>query len=232
MTTMPSPLGLATGLTLSYDAWNRLVRVANGQTTVAEYPIRRPELPHDQEGRKGDISDLRRAKGAFRGGKRGLYVRIACSSGSAHFRSWTEKGAERSLVPAMPQPSDTPPIRILSPCTIPQFTPAPGAVIARYAALISATATSPFRPPTTAPPIRKPHKSRRFRRPPASANLSKMKSRSFPESNTPAIHPPKTSKTPSLLPFFAPAAQDILQFAPFLLRPASATILPAETPYF
>ena len=34
---MPSPLGLATGLTLSYDAWNRLVRVANGQTTVAEY---------------------------------------------------------------------------------------------------------------------------------------------------------------------------------------------------
>ena len=37
MTTMPSPLGLATGLTLSYDAWNRLVRVANGQTTVAEY---------------------------------------------------------------------------------------------------------------------------------------------------------------------------------------------------
>ena len=37
MTTMPSPLSLGTGLTMTYDAWNRLVKVANGQTTIAEY---------------------------------------------------------------------------------------------------------------------------------------------------------------------------------------------------
>jgi RHS repeat-associated protein len=33
----PSPASPATGWTLTYDAWNRLVKVANGQTTIAEY---------------------------------------------------------------------------------------------------------------------------------------------------------------------------------------------------
>jgi len=37
MTTAPSPASPATGWTLTYDAWNRLVKVANGTTTIAEY---------------------------------------------------------------------------------------------------------------------------------------------------------------------------------------------------
>ena len=37
MTTVPKPSSLANGLTLKYDAWNRLVQVTDGQTIVAKY---------------------------------------------------------------------------------------------------------------------------------------------------------------------------------------------------
>ena len=37
MTTVPKPSNLANGLTLKYDAWNRLVQVADGETIVAKY---------------------------------------------------------------------------------------------------------------------------------------------------------------------------------------------------
>ncbi len=37
MTTVPKPSSLANGLTLKYDAWNRLVEVKDGQTVVGKY---------------------------------------------------------------------------------------------------------------------------------------------------------------------------------------------------
>jgi RHS repeat-associated protein len=37
MTTMPQPASLANGYTAQYDAWNRLVELKNGTTTVATY---------------------------------------------------------------------------------------------------------------------------------------------------------------------------------------------------
>ena len=37
MTTIPKPSSLANGLTATYDAWNRLVEVADGETTIATY---------------------------------------------------------------------------------------------------------------------------------------------------------------------------------------------------
>jgi RHS Repeat len=37
MTTMPKPSDLTANYTLTFDAWNRLVKVADGATTVAEY---------------------------------------------------------------------------------------------------------------------------------------------------------------------------------------------------
>jgi RHS repeat-associated protein len=37
MTTMPQPASPASGYTCVYDAWNRLVKVSSGSTTVAEY---------------------------------------------------------------------------------------------------------------------------------------------------------------------------------------------------
>ncbi len=37
MTTVPKPSSLANGLTLKYDAWNRLVQVTDGGTIVAKY---------------------------------------------------------------------------------------------------------------------------------------------------------------------------------------------------
>lgn len=37
MTTIPKPSSLANGLTATYDAWNRLVEVSDGQTVVGEY---------------------------------------------------------------------------------------------------------------------------------------------------------------------------------------------------
>ena len=37
MTTVPDPLGLTAGLTLKYDAWNRLVEVKEGAEVVAQY---------------------------------------------------------------------------------------------------------------------------------------------------------------------------------------------------
>ncbi len=37
MTTIPKPASLANGLTATYDAWNRLVEVKDGQTVIARY---------------------------------------------------------------------------------------------------------------------------------------------------------------------------------------------------
>jgi len=37
MTTIPQPADLTAGYTGTYDAWNRLVKLADGMTTVAEY---------------------------------------------------------------------------------------------------------------------------------------------------------------------------------------------------
>jgi hypothetical protein len=37
MTTIPKPASLADGLTATYDAWNRLVEVKDGQTVIARY---------------------------------------------------------------------------------------------------------------------------------------------------------------------------------------------------
>ena len=37
MTTVPTPSSLANGLTLKYDAWNRLAQVTDGETIVAKY---------------------------------------------------------------------------------------------------------------------------------------------------------------------------------------------------
>ena len=45
MTTVPKPSSLANGLTLKYDAWNRLVQVTDGATVVAKYE-------YDSDGRR------------------------------------------------------------------------------------------------------------------------------------------------------------------------------------
>ena len=37
MTTVPKPSSLTNGLTLKYDAWNRVVEVKDGATVVAKY---------------------------------------------------------------------------------------------------------------------------------------------------------------------------------------------------
>ena len=37
MTVLPQPQAESTGLTCTYDGWSRLVKVANGVATVAEY---------------------------------------------------------------------------------------------------------------------------------------------------------------------------------------------------
>lgn len=37
MTSMPQPADLANSFTCTYDAWNRLVKLEDGATTVAEY---------------------------------------------------------------------------------------------------------------------------------------------------------------------------------------------------
>ncbi len=37
MTTIPKPADLTAGLTATYDSWNRLIEVKDGQTTIGKY---------------------------------------------------------------------------------------------------------------------------------------------------------------------------------------------------